>query len=405
MDGLRRATRAMLATDQFIPIWNLQKMGCVHYSGAAEMRRVVTPRKAIGFIAPLAMSLFGLGCVNLDKPTDVAACAANNTCSNGGEKNDAAVPKDDAGGDGESMRDSAAPPTDARVEGDAASTFDDVSADRADAGQAESADAVAGTPGDVADAGKPDSRVGDDTVADATPSPDLPPVADVAKDTLGPDMADAAVADTNPPPMDTGPNNVVTFNLGKGVGAMTGYGWAAPGAADSISSPTCAAGTPITSAAPCLSQTNWGTTYPGYPNALCVSGSIPSTTTSPDTSANWGIQVGVNAADPDNAGIGRPFTTVAVNASGVPSGDVRIEIHRRGDDPGVTYCAAWTNGATPVVLTSFNTDCWDLTGTRGIKLTAADVPTIDKVGLQVSPSKTSAITLTNLCMRSITFGN
>ena len=365
------------------------------------MRRVFTLSKVIGLTIPLA--LCGLGCVNLDKPADVAACASTNTCFNG-DKKDAAVSKVDDASDSASTPDSTSPPADALVDGDSASMPDVVSADRADAGQADGTEAGADTTTDLLDAGTPDSRGGDDTAPEVAPSPDAP-FTDAPKDGLGADTADAAVADTNPPPMDTGPNNVVTFNLGKGVGAMTGYGWAAPGSADSISSPTCGAGTTITAAVPCLSQTNWGTTYPGYPNALCVSGSIPSTATSPDTSANWGIQVGVNASDPDSSSIGRPFTTVAVNASGVPTGDVRIEIHRSGDDPGTTYCASWTNGATPVPLTSFNTACWDLTGTRGTKLTAADVPNIDKVGLQVSPSKTTAITLTNLCLRSITFGN
>jgi hypothetical protein len=367
------------------------------------MRRVVTLSKAIGLIAPLAMGLFGFGCVNLDKPVDVATCAANNTCSNG-ETKDAAVSKDGAANDAVSlpdlgMNDSVSPESDTR---DSLPLPDDGLADGADTSRPDGLEAGTDATTNLLDAGKPDSGVGDDTAPDVAPSPDVEPLPDAPKDSLGADTANTAVADTNRPTTDTGPNNVVTFNLGQGVGAMTGYGWAAPGSADSISSPTCAAGTAITSANPCLSQTNWGT---ANPSALCVSGSIPSTATSPDTSANWGIQVGVNASDPDSSGIGQPFTTVAVSASGVPTGDVRIEIHRRGDDPGVTYCAYWINGATPVLLTSFNTDCWDLTGTKGTKLTAADVPNIDKVGLQVSPSKTTAITLTNLCLHSITFGN
>jgi hypothetical protein len=380
------------------------------------MRRVFTQSKAIGLLTSLAVGLCGLGCVNLDKPADVTACASNNTCFNG-EKQDAAVSRNDGASDSDITRDSTLPPADARFEGDSVATSDGVSAGGAEVGPSNGTEVGADTATHLLDAGMLDSRVGDDTAPDVAPSPDVS-LADAPKDALGSDTAAAvvadtaaaavadtaaaAVADTNPPPMDTGPNNVVTFDLGKGVGAMTGYGWAAPGSADSISSPTCAAGTAITAANPCLSQTNWGT---ANPTALCVTGSIPSTTTSPDTSANWGIQVGVNASDPDSSSIGRPFTTVAVSASGVPTGDVRIEIHRSGDDPGITYCASWTNSATPVPLTSFNTACWDLTGTKGTKLTATDVPNIDKVGLQVSPSKTADITLTNLCLHSITFAN
>ena len=52
-------------------------------------------------------------------------------------------------------------------------------------------------------------------------------------------------------------------------------------------------------------------------------------------------------------------------------------------------------------LTSFNTACWDGSGTA---FTADDAPLIDKVGIQVSSTK-AAITVTNLCMKNITFGN
>jgi len=362
------------------------------------MRRVVTLSKAIGLMVPLAVGLCGLGCVNLDKPGDVAACASTNTCFNG-DKNDAAVPQENDASDSSSTRDSSSTVSDARIADDTGPADDATSADRADVGSTNGTEVGADTATSPPDGGAPDSRSGDDTAPDVAPSADTL-VADAPKDDLGADTANAAVADTRSPPIDTGPSNVVTFNLGKGVGAMTGYGWAALGPADTLTSPTCGAGTPITSTDPCLSETNWGNTYPGYPNALCASGTIPST----NPSVNWGIQVGVNANDPDASGIDQAFKTVAVSASGVPTGDVRIELHRSGDADATTYCAHWTNSATAVQLTSFNTNCWDTTGQTGTKLTAADVPTIDKVGLQVSPGSTT-ITLTNLCVHSITFGN
>jgi hypothetical protein len=52
-------------------------------------------------------------------------------------------------------------------------------------------------------------------------------------------------------------------------------------------------------------------------------------------------------------------------------------------------------------LTSFNTACWDGSGTA---FTADDASQIDKVGIQVSSTK-AAITVSNLCLKSITFGN
>ena len=47
------------------------------------------------------------------------------------------------------------------------------------------------------------------------------------------------------------------------------------------------------------------------------------------------------------------------------------------------------------------TACWD---GSGIALTSADVRNIDKAGLQV-PSSFTAITLNNLCLTRIVFGN
>ena len=67
------------------------------------MKRFVTIGKALGLAGPVALALFGLGCVNLDEPAEVAECAANKTCSNG-EKKDAAVSKDDDASDSGTRR-------------------------------------------------------------------------------------------------------------------------------------------------------------------------------------------------------------------------------------------------------------------------------------------------------------
>jgi hypothetical protein len=54
---------------------------------------------------------------------------------------------------------------------------------------------------------------------------------------------------------------------------------------------------------------------------------------------------------------------------------------------------------TKISITAFNTKCWDSSGTG---LTVADLTNIDKAGVQVS-STASAITVTNLCLKSIVF--
>jgi hypothetical protein len=56
---------------------------------------------------------------------------------------------------------------------------------------------------------------------------------------------------------------------------------------------------------------------------------------------------------------------------------------------------------TAIAFTSFNTKCYD-TPPDGVALTAADVPNIDEIYVDV-PSITTAITVTNLCITGIAF--
>jgi hypothetical protein len=190
----------------------------------------------------------------------------------------------------------------------------------------------------------------------------------------------------------------VTFSSGKASGPMTGYGFVTLGALDVIDSPTCGTpAVPITSANLCATVPNWNSK-----TELCVTGlvpALPSPATGADFAANWGIQLGVNAKEPI-AAIGKAFTTITINFTGLPATGLRAELHRSGDAAGATYCALLTSG-TAMLLTSFNTACWDSTGTA---FTAADAAKIDKVSIQVS-STTTAIPVTNLCITSITFGN
>jgi hypothetical protein len=227
-------------------------------------------------------------------------------------------------------------------------------------------------------------------------------VPDGRPDTMdAPDAArspDTRTPDTAPLP-DVSAVYTVTFNAGVAKGAMSGYGWVTMGALDIVTSPTCgSSNAPITSANTCLAtQTNWESS-----NALCVSGTIPAlpaNPTSTDYSDNWGMQLGANASDPIGA-LGKTYSTITLNFTGSPQAGLRATVHRTGDPVGTTYCSLVTSG-TPMALTSFNTSCWNNSGTS---LTTADLPKIDKVGLEVVSTQ-AEITVSKLCLTSIVFGS
>jgi hypothetical protein len=193
-------------------------------------------------------------------------------------------------------------------------------------------------------------------------------------------------------------SHVATFLYGEATGPITGLGWIALGALDWVTDPTCGYYVaPITKTSPCLDTTNWNS-----PTALCISATIPALPAIPlqaDYDSNWGVQIGVNATITPGEPIGRAYSTIAMSFSGSPTAGLRIELHRAGDSEATTYCA--NNTGAPIPLTTFNTACWDNTGTA---FTATDAPLIDKVGVQVS-STLAAITVANLCLNSITFGD
>lgn len=270
------------------------------------------------------------------------------------------------------------------------------------------------------DAGQPDARMGND-VASEVPLPDLPADVPTGKpdvppattDTVAVDAVDAigvidlgldrALGPDAPGPgfdLGAGATVTATFEVGRAQGpVLSGYGWVTLGSADTVTSPTCATtDAPITNANPCAGETSWSSS-----TGLCVTGAIPalsSTPTASEYAANWGIEVGVNAKDPIGP-IGLAFQTIAVNLSGsVPAG-LRIELHRAGDPSDITYCANATSGHA-VALTSFSTECWS--ALYGTALAAADAATIDRIGVQISPSL-SPITLDGLCLDSVGLGN
>lgn len=267
-------------------------------------------------------------------------------------------------------------------------------------------------------ASPPDSTLitadGADTKKDTTiEAQDANPLDVPAKEGGGsdarPDTMDAMAADTARTPDTNTPDTAqmpdvsalynVTFNAGVAKGAMSGYGWVTMGALDVVTSPTCGSShAPITSVNTCLAtQTNWESS-----NALCVSGTIPAlpeNPTSTDYSDNWGMQLGANASDPIGA-LGKSYSTITLYFTGSPQTGLRATVHRTGDPIGTTYCSLVTSG-TAMALTSFNTSCWN---NSGISLTSADLPKIDKVGLEVVSGQTE-ITVSKLCLTSIVFGS
>jgi len=183
----------------------------------------------------------------------------------------------------------------------------------------------------------------------------------------------------------------VTFMNGQATGLMDGWGWASPGAQDSLYSPTCA-GQPITATTPCTTMTTWSSN-----NELCITGTIPALPATPTASGysdNWGIMVAAQCQDPPGP-LGGSFRTINIQLSGSPTIGLRAVVHRWGDAETANYCASVTSN-TPIAFTAFNTACLDGSGTS---LTLGDVPNLDWIGIQI-PSGPSAIKV-NLCWGAI----
>ena len=213
----------------------------------------------------------------------------------------------------------------------------------------------------------------------------------------------------------------VCFAAGQGSGVMTGFGWIALGSLDFVTSPVCAEDPKdltktrsITSAGttpgPCPGT---GTAVWNNPDkGLCITGSVPAlpagTPTQADYDNNWGVEVGVNAGATEGAPLDKSYSSVALTITGVPTTGLRAMLHLKGDPAATVYCWDMATSGKALTITDFNTFCWD-----GIKcdttkdptclqLTADKASNIDKVGLQVSATKT-AITVTDLCITGIAF--
>ena len=224
----------------------------------------------------------------------------------------------------------------------------------------------------------------------------------------------------------------VNFCNGKAQGLMTGYAYVALGSADTATDPKCAPDSKdtnttqaITKATPCPTT---GTTVWKSSDALCISGSIPMVTGG-DYTGNWGLQIGVNTVDPPATAAGtgtlnKTYANIAASTTGTvtPTNTaIRVVIHLAGmteaDNP---YCATMSASDKAMVLTSFNTQCWNGGSCGAVppcttpgedqtkccsQLKASDIPNIDKIGLQISSSDKMAFTVDNYCLTGFKFSN
>jgi hypothetical protein len=190
---------------------------------------------------------------------------------------------------------------------------------------------------------------------------------------------------------------VVTIANYQAQGAMTGFGWIALGDLDSVSDPTCSSPAgPISNGVAC-DYTAWSS-----PTAYCMSGSLPALPPGAgqtDFDANWGIQIGINATPTPGGTLAQSFSGLTISVTGTPQTGLRAIAHRAGDGPKQTYCAP-LNPGVPILFSSFNSQCWG--GTSTVYLSAADVPYLDQLGVQVV-SDTVPVKPKNLCVTGITF--
>jgi hypothetical protein len=192
-----------------------------------------------------------------------------------------------------------------------------------------------------------------------------------------------------------GTTAAVTFVNGQAAGAMSGYGWAALGRKDMLTSPTCG-GKPITADTPCASTINWSAS-----SGLCVDGTLPAlplAASATDYGDNWGILFSANASLEAGGTLGQSYRTLTLNLTGTPLTGLRALVHRKWDQDSFNYCATLIPGMK-LAFTAFNSSCWD---GRGTQLASTDVPDIDWIGVQVCPS-TTATQVSNLCLISIFF--
>ncbi|HJX66047.1 MAG TPA: hypothetical protein VJ860_19080 [Polyangia bacterium] len=227
-----------------------------------------------------------------------------------------------------------------------------------------------------------------------------------------------------------GNSDEVTFKDGKAQGPMTGYAYIALGIQNAASSPVCAEDpndvtkTRLITAPDANTCDKPGATCPitgrtvwNSSSALCITGTIPKVQGT-DYTSDWGLQIAMNSSSPpaDSSGNGRTLGTtystitydITPEAITPTNNAVRAVIHLVSQlcyaDP---YCATIPASGAVLNLTDFNTECWNgpaCTTVACKQLTAADVPNIDKVGVQISSDTGNVYTVNNFCLNNIKFG-
>jgi hypothetical protein len=194
--------------------------------------------------------------------------------------------------------------------------------------------------------------------------------------------------------------------------SIPGYGWVNLGIKDTLTSPTCDCA-PISGQPPAAfamaptsscptSSIVWEVFNGSFPNALCISGSIPALPAMPvqrDYDENWGIMAGFTFTASVPAG----YKSVSFNAnnSDTPIGTpVRGAIHLKGDPDDQVYCSDHLAWMAP--FADFHTPCRTSSGGVDRSLQDSDVPKIDRVGILVEPGD-SAFTVRNLCLYFVAF--
>jgi hypothetical protein len=209
----------------------------------------------------------------------------------------------------------------------------------------------------------------------------------------------SASPDTGAPPTES---LSVTFNNGKPSGAMNGWAWPTMGQDEVITEPLCLPNlVPPTINAMCSAGTKWNS-----PTQLCLSGSTPAALSDLDYSQSWGMGIAVSVGETEGTPLGRSYSTMAFQVSGVPAdvlsrGRFVVGVHRAGDPAGTMYLVANNGLGQAVRLTSMNTAWWDTS--KGVFLQPADVLKIDRVEINVMTDSVP-FTVSNLCLSGIVFG-
>jgi hypothetical protein len=244
-------------------------------------------------------------------------------------------------------------------------------------------------------------------------------------------VIDVALAlDSNSAPADAAVQfgKTVTFSNGRAVGAMFDWGWVTGGNSQqgggnaetpltTFTQPICPAGAgALTGFSQSCNNTQWPT-----PNALCMSGNIPSltacsgglatcaTTAGPvtvqcepsetkDYGEDWGAMVGVQATPDKKSTLNFIPNSLTATFTGAPT-NTSVRLYIVIDS--ISYCTfggltSYVSGTT-VAAADFSNQCWTTGGTAPASLAG-----IQKVTLQID-SQNMPVEFTNFCFTGLVF--